>query len=265
MNGEHSDHAAAGKPPGGTTLGVFVTGTDTGVGKTAVAAAVLSVLRADGIDAVPMKPIQTGCRRAGADLAAPDLAFCLDTAGLAPSAEEERLMAPFRFEPACSPHLAAREAGQVLAPDGVAQAFTRLAARHQAVVVEGAGGILVPISGTAFMLDVMTALHLPVILVARPGLGTLNHTLLSLRELRRASLPVLGVVFCESSPCEHDAVAQDNESTIRELGRVPVLGCLPYVRGLDRAPGARAELRRRAAACLPPARQLLERMRAPCP
>lgn len=208
--------------------GIFITGTDTGVGKTFVAAALVACLRKAGVDAVPMKPVQTGCRRRKGTLSAPDLESILSIAGLKPSAEERAWMCPYRFPDACSPHLAARRARAAISFTRIRSCFERLCRRHEFVVVEGAGGILVPISGKKTMLDLMRLLDLPVLLVARPGLGTLNHTLLSLRELRRAGLRVGGVILNQAHPGRRGFIENDNFKTIARLGRVRNIEYLPY-------------------------------------
>ncbi|MFH0953515.1 MAG: dethiobiotin synthase [Verrucomicrobiota bacterium] len=213
---------------------LFLTGTDTGVGKTVLAAALLAAARARGIDAVPMKPVQTGCLRRGRTLAAPDLEFCLSAADLEPAPEELRWMCPYRFMLASSPHLAARKARVHILEGFIARNFRRILTQHEAVVVEGAGGVLVPIGDRRTMLDLMKTLGLPVLLAARPGLGTLNHTLLSLRELRRAGLRILGVVFVDSARTTWGAIERDNLRTIRKLGGVPFVGRLSYLPGFAR-------------------------------
>ena len=213
---------------------VFVTGTDTCVGKTTVSAAILAILRAKGLDAVPMKPVQTGCRASRAGLVAPDLEFCLDACGIHPSPAEKTDMAPYRFRPACSPHLAARLAGRAVSIGLVARHFARLTERHDFVVVEGAGGVMVPIGGGKTMLDIMTRLAAPVILVARPGLGAINHCLLSLFTLRQSGLDVLGVVFNHAQPGRPGYIERNNRITVERSGHVPVMGSLPYLPHLDK-------------------------------
>ncbi|MEI6515477.1 MAG: dethiobiotin synthase [bacterium] len=208
--------------------GIFVTGTDTGVGKTLVSAAILSAMRDEGLDYVPMKPVQTGCQRRRGKWVAPDLEFCLTTAGLKPGSKERADMAPYCFQPACSPHLAAREAGVTISVSKVKAAICRLARAHDGVVVEGAGGVLVPLNARQTMLDLMVVLGLPVVLVARPGLGTLNHTLLSLHLLRGAGLSVLGVVLNQSSPGRWGKIENDNARTIERMGKVKVLACMRF-------------------------------------
>lgn len=208
----------------------FITGTDTDAGKTLVSAAVLSRLLSNGVDAMPMKPVQTGCpRRADGTLGNLDLDTCFRLTGLAPDAAEGELIAPYRFEPACSPHLAAEQAGETIEFDRILSAAEELMRRRETVLVEGAGGILVPINRRQTMLDLMVALQLPIILASRPGLGTINHTLLSIRELRRAGLEVRGVVFCETRPAERNRIESDNWKTIEEWGGVHVLGRVPHL------------------------------------
>jgi dethiobiotin synthase len=204
---------------------VFITGTDTGIGKTIVAASLLAAARARGIDAVPMKPVQTGCPR---NLAAPDLEFCLRAAQFKPQPREQDWMCPYRFIPACSPHLAARLAHQRIQTGKITAAFRRLSSLHETVIVEGAGGVLVPIDEKNTMMDIMKALRIPVILVARASLGTINHTLLSLAELRRARVNVIGVVLVQSTPGKQGVIEKDNVRTIGKLGSTPVLACLPF-------------------------------------
>jgi dethiobiotin synthetase len=212
-----------------TPRGLFITGTDTSVGKTMTSAAILSVLRANNVDAIPMKPVHSGCSRSGSELVADDLEFCLTAAKITFKGDRPSGLCPYRYERACSPHLAAAQSGSDISLNHILESFSSLAAEHECIVVEGAGGPLVPIGPTGTMLDLMTALALPVILVARPGLGTINHTLLALRELRRAGLDIAGVVFCETTPIQKGDIEEDNAVTIARLGSVTILGYLPFL------------------------------------
>ena len=207
---------------------VFITGTDTGVGKTVLSGTLLSLARANNADAVPMKPVQTGCEERDGRLVAPDLEHCLQAAGLEPGESERALMCPYRFTPACSPHLAAAKAGESIDIGRIVEAYTELAARHKTVVVEGAGGILVPISRSETMLDIMRALSLPVILAARPGLGTLNHTLLSVSVLHAVGVEITAVVFVDTEERKWSDVERDNLDTVSEFANVSVCH-LPYL------------------------------------
>ena len=215
------------------TRGLFVTGTDTGVGKTRIAGALVRRLRAAGVGAVPMKPVQTGAiRDPSGRLAAPDLDEALAAAGLAVGDAEREDLSPYRFEPACSPHLAARLAGRAIDLGAVVAAAARLSARHGAVVVEGAGGVLVPLGPATTMLDLAAALALPAVVVARAGLGTLNHVLLTLEALRGRRVAVAGVVLNETAPPDLATrlVRDDNARTIAERGAA-VLARVPYCPG----------------------------------
>jgi dethiobiotin synthetase len=224
------------------THGIFITGTDTGVGKTMVTAALTAQWGAAGVDAVPMKPIQTGCEVRHDGWHATDLDCVLLAAALQPPAEERAWMAPYRFVPPCSPHLAAQQADVEISLPHIVSCFRQLATRHRVVLVEGAGGVLVPLGQGHTMLYLMLALQLPVLLVARPGLGTINHTLLSLRELRRAGLHVLGVVFNETTPTCHGAIEADNPRIITELAaplrtwRIPFTSDARTLAGLNQLP-----------------------------
>ena len=207
---------------------LFITGTDTGVGKTIVAASLLAAARARSIRAAPMKPVQTGCTGRASQLRAPDLDFCLAVADLNPTPEEQRWMCPYRFIPASSPHLAAKLRGLHIYKETIKTHFRKILSKYDAVIVEGAGGVLAPIDEKNTMLDIMKALHLPVLLVARAGLGTISHTLLSLAELHRAKLNVIGIVLVQSTPGKQGVIEKDNARIIRKMGGVPILACLPF-------------------------------------
>ncbi|MDD4870693.1 MAG: dethiobiotin synthase [Kiritimatiellae bacterium] len=207
---------------------LFITGTDTGIGKTLASAVLLASLRKSGIDAVPMKPVQTGCSTRKGKLVAQDIEFVLNFTGIKTTATDRKLMCPYRFKPACSPHLAARIARKTISFNRIVHSFKKLYRKHQAVIVEGAGGVLVPINGKKTMLDLMKILRLPVILVASPGLGTINHALLSIREIKRAGLDLKGVIFNQSKPGRPGYIEKDNFQTIAALGKIKILGFIPF-------------------------------------
>ena len=216
--------------------GLFITGTDTDVGKTVVAAGILRLLREQGIDAVPMKPVQTGAVPvAGGELRAPDLQFCLDVAGLTPSAGEMSNMAPYCYEPACSPHLAGRMAGSYPRISRICACANELHKQHGFILVEGAGGIMVPLDESSTMLDLAQALGYPVLLVSRLGLGAINHTLLSLRALRSAGLRILGVLFnSRVRGSESDRfIRDDNPEIIAHFGKIDIIGKLRHLENIS--------------------------------
>jgi dethiobiotin synthase len=209
--------------------GFFITGTDTGVGKTILTASLLAAARRRGLLAAPMKPIQTGCHSNPRGLRAPDLDLCLAWAGMTATPAEYRRMAPYRYLPACSPHLAARQAQYPICLAPILDAAAALAQTYAPLLVEGAGGVLVPLNDSQTMLDLMAALQLPVVVAARPGLGTINHTLLTLHAIRHAGLPVAGVVLVAAAPTPtaESYIEADNREAIAARGGI-LLGVLPY-------------------------------------
>ncbi|MEI6890669.1 MAG: dethiobiotin synthase [Pontiella sp.] len=207
--------------------GLFITGTDTDVGKTALSALLLAELHRRKINAAPMKPVQTGCSGN-----TPDLDYSLSMASMTVSKEAYANMSPYPFEPACSPHLAAEMAGTEIEISEIVIAARKLVSDYDFVLAEGAGGVVVPLNSRETMLDLMHALHVPILIVARPGLGTINHTLLTIRTLRSDGLTIAGVVFVASTEQEFTFIEEDNGNTIEKFGHVPILGTIPYCRSL---------------------------------
>lgn len=203
--------------------GLFITGTDTGVGKTILSALLLAEIRRRNFNAAPIKPVQTGC---GGNV--PDLDYSLSMAGMNVSADDYRNMAPYTYEPACSPHLAAELAGNEIDIAEMVIAARTLASEYEFIIAEGAGGIMVPLTRLETTLDLMQALKFPVLIAARPGLGTINHTLLSIRALRSDELEIAGVVFVASENTEPGVIEEDNAVTVEQFGKVPILGTIPY-------------------------------------
>ena len=212
---------------------VFITGTDTEIGKTVVSAMLLAKARHEGINAAVMKPVQTGCMVDGDQLIAPDLEFCLTMAEMTVDQQEKEKLCPFRFEPACSPHLAAKTKGTSISIETIAEFFAKMHTHHEALIVEGAGGILAPISEKLAMIDIMKELTLPIILVARAGLGTINHTLLTIKALRHEFLNVLGVILVHTSPEPPGEMEADNAHIIEVMGNVHIIGQVPYLKCLS--------------------------------
>lgn len=196
--------------------GVFVTGTDTGVGKTRVAVALLAALAASGLHAVGMKPVAAGID-AGADINE-------DVAALAAAGSVDAPLAlrnPYAFTAPIAPHLAARDAGARIDLGVIERAFAALAARADIVVVEGAGGALVPLGAHEDMLDIARVLRLPVLLVVGMRLGCLNHALLSTLAIRARGLTLAGWVANELPPGM--ARCADNVATLAwALGVAPI-------------------------------------------
>ncbi|MET0684435.1 MAG: dethiobiotin synthase [Solirubrobacteraceae bacterium] len=204
--------------------GLFVTGTDTGVGKTVVAGAIAAALRADGARVAAYKPVVTGLDEPAEPGWPRDHELLAAAAGTRPEA-----VAPHTFGPPVSPHLAAELAGTALALDDmVTAASAAIAEAHATVLVaEGVGGLLVPLTADASVRDLAEALRLPVVIAARPGLGTISHTLLTLEAARAAGLRVAAVVLTPW-PAAPSVMEESNRATIARLGRVEV-ATLPHL------------------------------------
>ena len=195
--------------------GVFVTGTDTEVGKSVVAASICAALAARGERVAAFKPVVTGLDEEPG-------AFGRDHELLASAANSGQTpddVAPYRFAPPVSPHLAAELAGVTTEP----AELLAIARAHELVVCEGVGGLLVPITPGYLVRDLAVDLGLPVVIAARPGLGTINHSLLTVEAARAAGLHVAGVVMTPW-PEQPSPMERSNRTTVEQLGRVAVSG-----------------------------------------
>jgi dethiobiotin synthetase len=213
--------------------GFFITGTDTGIGKTVFTTLAVAALRDSGVNCAPIKPVQTGGIPAGDRLSVPDLEFVLQGSGLEVSEETKKLLCPVCYRKPASPHLAAAVEGEQIDPERILDSYQQLCGQFDCLAVEGAGGIMVPITEEYLMLDLMVDLNLPVILVARPNLGTINHTLLSIAALREAELEIGGVVFNETRLLKQGDIERDNRRIIAKLGEIDVLGTISHIPGLQ--------------------------------
>jgi dethiobiotin synthetase len=210
-----------------------VTGTDTGVGKTILSGALLSAMAAAGERVSAYKPVLTGLQeRSGVDGSWPsDDVLLGSAAGMSPED-----VAPVRYDPPVSPHLAAELALERIDPARLLRGAR--AAHGAALVVEGVGGLFTPLSDDFAVSDLAAALGLPVLIAARPGLGTINHTLLTVRAARGAGLDVRAVVLTPW-PEEPSRMELSNRQTVARLGAVEVHG-LGIVGSPDPADLARA-------------------------
>lgn len=198
---------------------VFVTGTDTGVGKTQVSTALLSLLADEGLNPAPFKPYESGVPASGV----PEDAAALIQA--ARSTDPLDLVCPHRFSEPLAPGVAARRLGVEPSFERTLEAFATFEGRS--VVAEGAGGLIVPIDSRRDVRDLIVALGLPVVLVARASLGTLNHTALSLEALERAGVKVKAVVLSRTADVD-DPSERDNAQIIAERHCVRVVGPVPF-------------------------------------
>jgi dethiobiotin synthetase len=197
--------------------GLFVTGTDTGVGKTVVAASIVTTLRARGEPVRAFKPVVTGTDE-------PDPVWPADHELLARAAGMEPSdVTPLTFAPAVSPHLAAELEGRAIEP---AELVAHAKALGEPLVAEGVGGLLVPLTTGYSVRDLAVDLGLPLVIAARPGLGTISHTLLTIEAAHAVGLDVRCVVLTPW-PDEPSTMERSNRATIEQLGGVSVHGLPP--------------------------------------
>jgi len=214
--------------------GIFVTATDTAVGKTFVAAGLAKALKALGLDVGVMKPIASGGRKTESGLISDDARVLAEAIG---TPDELALVNPVCFEAPLAPLVAARLEGVRVDLGAVWRAYETLAARHEFLVVEGVGGLLVPIDEGATVLDLIVMLRLPALVVTRPALGTINHTLLTVRYAREHGIEVVGLVMDAVEPGEPTMAEETNPAILEAWAKIPVLANFPYVRD----PAAHAE------------------------
>lgn len=213
--------------------GCFITGTDTGVGKTVITAALAQWLVAHHLPLGAMKPVETGwpTARPGRSDAARLRAAC----GLDAPLE---MVCPYRFPAPLAPYHAARQARTTIRTAVIRRTFAALRHRYPLMLVEGAGGILVPVTRTTAMIDLIGDLELPVLVVGRSGLGGINQALLTLETLRARRIPILAVMLNRTSAAVGMRSRLQEQSTVRllrERAGVPVLGPVRYLKSLGRS------------------------------
>jgi dethiobiotin synthetase len=205
--------------------GIFITGTDTGVGKTFVACGVASLLRDSGYSVGVMKPAETGCQEKDGHLVPEDAVRLKEASGC-----DEPLgkISPYRFKDPLAPGVAAERSGASIDIDAIQKLYEEISSRYDITIVEGAGGLLVPILSHYTTADLAKLLKLPVLVVAANRLGAINHLLLTLEHASCRGLRVLGYVLnrLESRP---SLAAETNADALRFLTAVPCLAEIPYI------------------------------------
>ncbi|MDO3379930.1 dethiobiotin synthase [Geoalkalibacter halelectricus] len=207
--------------------GVFVTGTDTGVGKTLVAAALARHLRDQGLRVAVMKPVETGV--ADPNQAGPDAALLRWAAGCQAPWED---VAPLRLRRPLAPALAAEKDKVFVDFSALVETCQRLRRNHDFVIVEGAGGLMVPLAGGLLIADLARAMELPLLVVCRPDLGTINHTLLTVFSAQTMEIPVCGFLI-NGMPDAPDEAMGDAPHALAALASTDLLGVLDRVDAAD--------------------------------
>jgi len=204
-----------------TQKGIFITGTDTDVGKTIATLVLGKKLQAQGLDVGVMKPVQCS---------GDDASFLKKQLDIADPIEE---INPYFAKEPLSPHLAFKRQKTNINISKILSVYKKLSRKHDIVLVEGAGGLMVPLKKNYFMADLAKDLGLDVIIVSHLGLGTINHTLLTIEQARRKGLGVRGVVFSEKTKSSQSIPEQTNPRSIKEFGSVAILGTIPYLKDIN--------------------------------
>jgi dethiobiotin synthetase len=220
--------------------GFFITGTDTAVGKTIITAALVKAVQHLGFKAMGMKPIETGCPKGvggkqytvcrNNPLIPQDGKFLREISGTEESLD---LITPVRFENPLAPMPASEMEAISVDIRAITNAFTALAHKYTVLMIEGVGGILVPITKDYSVLDMAKDFGLPVIVVTRPGLGTINHTLLTVKCVLKEGLTVAGIIINYTQPTDGTIAEQTNPAVLEKICPVPILGVFPYIKNVN--------------------------------
>ncbi|GAB5047332.1 dethiobiotin synthase [Thermodesulfovibrio sp. TK110] len=218
--------------------GYFITGTDTGVGKTIVTAAILRSFIKKGLKVGAMKVIETGCLNKDGILLPSDGMLLRDMAEMNDSVD---LITPIKMENPLSPLVASRLENAEVDIDRIFKSFETLKKKYDYLIIEGVGGLMVPLikeekrkTNFYFVRDLIKDMELPVIVVTRPALGTINHTLLTLEALKNKKIPVKGYIINFSEPAKNDIAEKTNPQVLKELIDIPCLGVFPYLTELNK-------------------------------
>ncbi len=199
--------------------GIFVTGSDTGVGKTVIAGAIAASIKAQGLNVGVMKPVASGAKEIDGRLVSEDVVYLKK---IIDSADDDDLVNPIRLKQPIAPTIAAAKSGIQIDIDKVWKAYEELTNRHDFVVVEGIGGLMVPVDDTLFVADMACKMDLPLVIVSRDYLGTINHTLLTVEYARSRNLRIKGIII---------NMLKSDDDVVREIEKyssAPILGTIPF-------------------------------------
>jgi len=203
--------------------GIFVTGTDTGVGKSIITGFLAKYLQAKGCKVITQKWVQTGSRFSA------DINLHLKIMGVSKGAIKEHLdcVCPYIFKLPASPHLAAKAENKKINIVRIKQSFKSLSSEFDTVIVEGIGGALVPVNEKRLVIDIVKELSLSVLVVAQNKIGAINHILMTIEVLKQRKMKILGIIF-NNCPGQNKLVLQDNPEIIRKITKQKILGVLPW-------------------------------------
>lgn len=209
--------------------GIFITGTDTGVGKTLVAAGLAMALRERGIKVGVMKPIATGCYGADNRLVSQDAVFLMEAA----ENDVPPLICPSRFRNPLAPNVASTIEKKEISLKQIFAAYEEMQRRYDYVIVEGIGGLMVPLVKDYFVANMIRDFQLPIVVVSRASLGTINHTLLTLDAALIRGFDIRGILFNRIPVANFSLAEITNPKIIHELTNIPILGSLPEMDDVD--------------------------------
>ena len=204
---------------------IFITGTDTNVGKTVITALIAKILLKKGKKVAVYKPVQCGNLLSG-KIKSPDLFLIKKLSGI----KEDWLFNDYSFKFASSPHLAAELENKKVDVKKIKTHYKSLLKKFDYVLIEGAGGLLVPLTRNYAVLDLIKELNSAVIVVSRAGLGTINHTTMTLKLLKERKIKVMGVIF---NYFKGGKIEEDNQKIISSLNNIEVLGIVPYAKNIN--------------------------------
>ena len=209
--------------------GIFITGTDTGVGKTVVAAGLAMALKARGMSVGVMKPVATGCVGENGTLISYDAVYLFEAA----ENEYAPLTSPVRFRNPVAPSIAAIYEQKEINLDHIRNAYRKLQQHYDYIIVEGIGGILVPIKQNYLVANMIREMGLAIVIVSHVSLGAINHTLLTVDAAVMRGFPIRGIIFNRAPLVNYSLAELTNPRVIHELTGIPVLGTLPELEAVD--------------------------------
>lgn len=209
---------------------VFITGTDTGIGKTVVTGLLARYLAKNKVNVITQKWVQTGNKGFSKDIASH-----IKVAGLEQkySKQHSDLICPYIFDFAASPHLAAKLQRKAIDINKIKRSFKILIKHFDSVIVEGVGGALVPINKNKLVIDIAKDLKLPAIIVVGNKLGAINHTLLTIEALKKRNINIIGIIFNNISKIDNKTILEDNSKIVKQISKENILGTLPYSKNKD--------------------------------
>lgn len=205
--------------------GIFITGTDTNVGKTVIAAGLVGALKAKGINVGVMKPIQTGGINKNNKLISEDLLILLKASKIK---EDTSLLNPYCFSYPAAPNLSSKLVKKKILINKIKKTYLTLQKKYEFMVVEGIGGLMVPIKNNYLVTDLIKDLNLPLLIVARASLGTINHTLLTIKCAQINALKILGIIINNPTLSKNTLVERTNPKIIEKITKIPVLAVIPF-------------------------------------